>query len=222
MSKVVHLITMIFHIPHSSKYIPAEERAAIILSDDELARELIVMTDSCADELFLMARGKVPPRGYYDGFPQLENGIGMVRAFLDSWEQGRYRLAGLSTGAERVGLITGGLAAGFMVGLAAEAEAISGLRTEPIVVANDFFGPGITVTGLLTGRDILSAVAARDDLGCLVLPPNCLNEDGVTLDDLTVHALAERSDTDVVVGGWDLAASLGACAGTVVGHRSPS
>ena len=44
---------MIFHIPHSSKYIPAEERAAIILSDDELARELIVMTDFCADELFL-------------------------------------------------------------------------------------------------------------------------------------------------------------------------
>lgn len=44
---------MIFHIPHSSKYIPPHERAAIVLSDDELAHELLIMTDSYADELFL-------------------------------------------------------------------------------------------------------------------------------------------------------------------------
>ncbi len=68
------------------------------------------------------------------------------------------------------------------------------------VVVNRFFGESITVSGLLTGRDIIDAFRGEEDDGVLVLPPNCLNRDGLFLDDLTPADLVGELNREIIVG----------------------
>ena len=81
------------------------------------------------------------------------------------------------------------------------------LPVDLVTVDNDFFGHGITVSGLLTGIDIAGAL--RDGPWDLALvPPNCINGDGVTLDDMTLSQLSGAAGLPVAVGGYDLMESL--------------
>ena len=177
---------------------------------DELGERFIY----AADELFLLG-GRLPPQeNYYDSFPQIENGIGMVRAFLDRWERGKLILgnpANLGEGwgtSARIALVTGTLAARFLVPVVDELRSFAVPKATLVPVENDFFGHGITVSGLLTGRDIIAALKGRPhDLA--VLPPNCINGDGLTIDDMTVADLQTATGIPVSVGEYDLARGIG-------------
>ena len=138
----------------------------------------------------------------------------MVRTFLDRWERGKSLLcdiADLSAGwgaSLRMALVTGTLAAKFLAPIVEELKesAIPGATLVP--VENEFFGHGITVSGLLTGRDIITALKGnRHDLA--VLPPNCINGDGLTIDDMTISDLATATGIQITVGEYDLARGLG-------------
>ena len=107
-----------------------------------------------ADELFLLVGRSVPPVEHYDAFPQIENGVGMVRRFLDSWERHRGQLIDGPPRPLHLALVTGVLASAFIEPIAAELNALPSLRAEVVAVGNEFFGRGITVSGLLTGVDI--------------------------------------------------------------------
>ena len=160
-----------------------------------------------ADELFLLLDRHPPEAKYYDAFPQLENGIGMVRSFLDTWQQGKSTLPTTVDQKLRLGLVTGTLAARFMEPIVNELNRIDGLSVDLIPVRNEFFGAGITVSGLLAGVDLLKAISGgRWDLVCL--PPNCINGEGLTIDDMTVPDLQLRAGSPVTVGDYDLAATL--------------
>jgi putative radical SAM enzyme (TIGR03279 family) len=162
------------------------------------------------DELFLLTGRPPPPRDYYDAFPQIENGIGMVRAFLDRWEQDRDPIESLQETSLHLALVTGQLARSFLEPMVAQLPADGGLRAEVVAVANDFFGHGITVSGLLTGQDIIAAVRGGDwDL--VVLPPNAINGDGLTLDDLSVPQIEAAAGIPITVGSYDLAETLRGC-----------
>ncbi|MBT3344778.1 MAG: DUF512 domain-containing protein [Gemmatimonadetes bacterium] len=162
-----------------------------------------------ADELFLLT-GQMPPvAGYYHDFPQIENGIGMVRTLLDGWQTAHGKLASLQP-ERRLAVVTGRLAARFLAPLVEEARTRYGLPVALVVVDNDFFGHGITVSGLLTGQDI--ARALKDGpWDVAVVPPNCINGDGVTLDDMTMVDLAQASGLPVAVGDYDLIGTLSRC-----------
>ncbi|MFA6110189.1 MAG: DUF512 domain-containing protein, partial [Candidatus Latescibacterota bacterium] len=192
----------------------------------ELAREYVDLAETwgrafvgslgerfvyAADEMFLLQGLEPPPVAYYDAFPQIENGIGMVRTFLDRWAAGRARLPAEVPRSLRLGLITGRLAAGFLRPIGAELGAIRGLSVDVLEVANDFFGHGITVSGLLTGQDILRRLQDGPGWDLVLLPPNCVNGDGVTLDDFTVPGLAEAARTTLAVGDYDLASCIAGC-----------
>ena len=164
-----------------------------------------------ADEFFLLTRRTPPGRASYDAFPQIENGVGMVRSFLDTWERQKGQLAALASAAQpvEIALVTGVLASAFLEPIAAELSALSGLRAEAAVVANEFFGTGITVSGLLTGRDIAGRLSGgKWDVA--VLPPNCINGEGLTLDDLTVAELSQECGVPLTVGDYDLASFVAA------------
>ena len=160
-----------------------------------------------ADELFLLAGGFPPAFSYYDAFPQIENGIGMVRSFLDNWDRDKVQLPHKLSNPAHLAMVTGELAAKFLRPVTAHLNSISGLQVDLIPVTNDFFGKGITVSGLLCGEDILGRVKGGPwDL--VMLPPNCINGEGLTLDDKTVPELGAAAGVSLTVGSYDLAAFL--------------
>lgn len=136
-----------------------------------------------ADELYLNAGAPIPPAHEYDGFPQYENGIGMVRSFLDGlpW--------GVDSVASDLTLVTGELFAPIL------RESFP--RSRVLAVANRLFGGNVSVAGLLSGADIADAIAADAAGGVYAVPDVTLNADGVFLDDLTPADVRERARADV-------------------------
>lgn len=140
-----------------------------------------------ADEFYVLADADFPAESYYDDFPQLENGVGMGRQALDHFAQSYASLPRKLDRPQTIHWVTGRSAATFLIPQVIDKlNAIDGLTIEPVVVTNEFFGDTVSVSGLLTGRDILEHLMARKPTGGFVyLPPNCLNTDGLFLDDMT-------------------------------------
>ncbi len=157
-----------------------------------------------ADELYLLAGEPIPEEKAYDGYPQLENGVGMMRLLEEEIRD--YLRDAVPVGASgRVSIVTGTLAADFikrMSGLVREKE--PGLEVAVYGVRNEFFGETITVSGLLTGGDIIRALR-NEPLGeRLLLPINMLRAgERVFLDDMTVENVEEELGVRVVVTDQD-------------------
>jgi len=151
-----------------------------------------------SDEIFLMAGVSLPPKEYYDGFPQIENGVGMVRHFLDQLRQHQRTYPHRLPKAKIITLVTGTAAAPFMAGTVIKhLSQVENLTVHLVVVANKFFSGGVSVSGLLTGSDILKTFQNRTAQGTVILPPNCLNGEGLFLDDLRVADLEGELGVEV-------------------------
>lgn len=155
------------------------------------------------DEFYLQRGEGVPGADRYDGFPLVENGIGMVRRFLDDFEAAFPGLTAIRPSG-RITLVTGALGAGFVSPMAARMSEIDGLNVSVLPVRNDFLGHGITVSGLLAGEDIVRALKAVDPGDRVILPPNCVNHEGILLDDLTPSDIQREIGTAVEVGSYSL------------------
>lgn len=145
-----------------------------------------------SDELYLLADREVPPAGYYDDPAQKENGVGLVRELLDDWTYTREGLPPRLFSGVSATLVCGTLIAPTLAKLAAEASQITGARLMVRPVRNSYFGDTVTVSGLLTGADVLSELKtmALSDVVCI--PRAMLDEMGErTLDDMTTEALAQ-------------------------------
>jgi putative radical SAM enzyme (TIGR03279 family) len=156
------------------------------------------------------ARLDIPNKKYYDDFDQIENGVGMMRKFLDQFQAKQKLLPKSLKGNLSVTLVTGASAFRLIKKIVEDRlNIIPGLRTEVIVVKNDFFGSTVTVTGLLTGADILDTLKRQKRIGDLILlPPNCLNQDSLFLDDMTPQDLEKELDRKVIIGSYDLVETL--------------
>ena len=132
----------------------------------------------------------------------------MVRAFLDTWKSESAELPTEISEPKRIGLITGRLAEEVIKPLVARLNRIENLEVDLLAVDNDYFGHGITVSGLLTGRDIVARLRGEPQRDAIVLPPNCINGDGLTLDDMTVSQLIEEAGVPITVGSYDLMGSI--------------
>jgi len=135
-----------------------------------------------ADEFYLLAGLLPPPAEEYDGFPQLENGIGLVRRLLD--EGINKPLAAKA----RKSLACGTLIAPLLEEMAEEYNALLSMQVEVFPIENRFFGPTITVSGLLTGQDVIEALSGRHLGESLYLPRSMFDASGErTLDGMTVE-----------------------------------
>jgi putative radical SAM enzyme (TIGR03279 family) len=137
-----------------------------------------------ADELYLQAGLALPPGRAYEGFPIVEDGVGLVRRFVDGFPRARPRLPARLTKARAVTVVTGEMFAPTLRVLL-DAVRVEGLTVTLAPIANEWFGRGIGVAGLLTGQDIQGQLAGRV-LGDAVLVPAAAVRDGagVFLDDL--------------------------------------
>ncbi|HVG20810.1 MAG TPA: DUF512 domain-containing protein [Blastocatellia bacterium] len=161
-----------------------------------------------ADEFYLRAGVRLPGRAHYGDYPQIEDGVGMVRRFIiESNRTLRRELAGAA--AIKYGSLHGTIATGelFHPILASFANALNqgwGTRLKVIAPKNHFFGEEITVAGLMAGGDVL---AARDSIegNFLIVPEQaCLKGGHTFLDDLSLKDLERRLGMPVSHGGGSL------------------
>lgn len=134
------------------------------------------------DEFYLLAGKELPPSEYYDGFPQLENGIGLTRNFLNEWDMALKTLQ-YADGAEQAVIPVGESAFRVLQPMMEAFNRQYGTKHSFLSVKNLFFGGHVNVTGLLTGGDILAAVK---DSERLILPGVVLNNDNLFLDDMSL------------------------------------
>lgn len=162
-----------------------------------------------ADELYILAGWDFPPVPAYEEFPVLEDGIGLARKFLDGWRTATRTLPGRLDPPRHVSVATGELFAPYLERSLVALGGIQGLRVSCCPIPNDFFGRGITVSGLLTGQDLLTHLS-RQPLGDLLLVPGVALKDGagVFLDDLTPQDLASRLGVAVKAPGPEPSALL--------------
>lgn len=135
-----------------------------------------------ADEFYIMAEKEIPVPEEYDGFPQIENGVGLCSSLKDEFEEAlEHKKAEPKT---KKSIATGVLAYDFIC------ELIAMLKTDKISVykiKNGFFGENITVSGLLTGGDLISQLKDRELGDELIITKSMLRHDeDIFLDNLTV------------------------------------
>jgi putative radical SAM enzyme (TIGR03279 family) len=161
------------------------------------------------DEWYLVGGQKLPSKRAYDGNALQENGLGMVRDFLDEWKRVRRDEAPQLRHAAQprfasATLVTASLFAPTLAQSAAELAADSGLRIEVMPVENQLLGSGITVAGLLPAQDVVAALRARDTLGDVVVLPRIMfdHPDGVALDDISPLDVAKAIGRPVALADW--------------------
>jgi putative radical SAM enzyme (TIGR03279 family) len=158
-----------------------------------------------SDEFFLRAGRDIPPAAYYEDYPQIENGVGLVRQMLDKWKSaGRSfpRKGKWPAGTWRTYLLVTSCSA--FPFLNAIAQEMIRLRPKAAfhaeAVPNRFFGTTVTVAGLLTARDVISAVrrASRTKrFDRVLLPAVMFNYAGYTLDGYSARRLAKEAGVPV-------------------------
>lgn len=162
-----------------------------------------------SDEWYLTANLPFPPADNYEGYLQLENGVGMTRSMLDEFEAGIADLERIEQQIKEISLATGVLIAPIMEQMIYRLnEKYPNIKVNVYAIQNDFFGKDITVSGLLTGQDIIKQLAGKKLGDYLMLPSSLLksNED-VLLDDITVSHIENALQTPIRIvqsGGTSL------------------
>lgn len=160
------------------------------------------------DEWYLLAEEEVPEEERYDGYLQLENGVGMLRLLFNEFEDAFRQQKGDQRSAE-LSAATGKLAYPYIRRMAERIEErYPGVKIHVYCIRNDFFGERITVSGLITGGDIIAQLKGKRLGSRLLLPCNMLKADeDVFLDDLTVKEVSDALQVPVNIvksSGQDL------------------
>lgn len=178
-----------------------------------LARDILAQVHACqvrcrqklgtgfayaADELYFKAGQAIPAPVEYDEFPQLENGIGLSALFLEELARERAAPPRRARRPARLVLITGELARPLLEAAAQALSEIGGVSARVVVAGNGFFGPEVTVAGLLAGRDLAVALSQCRAGETAVIPGQTLR-DGRFLDDARLEDIAGASPVPVRV-----------------------
>lgn len=161
-----------------------------------------------ADEFYIQADKELPKLFEYEEMPQFENGIGMMRSFLTDFNR-KKRFLRVKNSNKRMAVITGRSAYSIL-----QEKMIQYLKNEIGIkidiygVENKFWGRNVTVSGLLTGRDILNCLKnikkMKNRYDIILLPPNCLNMDNLFLDDISLSELENKVNIPVKVGSYSM------------------
>jgi putative radical SAM enzyme (TIGR03279 family) len=198
---------------HQLRTFTPDESAAIIDYIETRQKQLLAALGTRfvwpADEFYVVAERDFPARAAYEHMPQFENGVGMTREVLTMFNRRRAGLKNIRS-RKRVLFLTGYSAYPFLNRwVVPYVRETLGLHLSIHPVPNRFWGETVTVSGLLTGADLLHDAQKRaDTFDAVVLPPNCLNEDGLFLDDMSLQQFRDALKVEVVVGRYNLAQSI--------------
>jgi len=188
----------------------------------------------CADELYMLAELDLPENEFYEDYPQLENGVGMMRLFMTEFEEALQSHAKTDSSNHTIthnetqlseqpfySIVTGTLAHNYLTNLLKTAtEKYGTIKCNVHPILNEFFGESITVSGLITGHDIITQLKDKDLGEKLLIPQNMLRnmgstadgsphqvDEGIFLDGMTVSELSNALGIPVYIlkqNGTDL------------------
>ena len=146
-----------------------------------------------ADEFYINAKVPIPKAREYDGFPQIENGVGLISSMEEEFEAA-LELIPEKKFNRNIAIATGEIAYGFIKSLADRLMTkCQGLSVTVFPVKNDFFGGGVNVSGLLTGSDLISTLPDLTDFDELLISDSMLRDgEDIFLDDITLTELSEK------------------------------
>ena len=138
-----------------------------------------------SDEFYLIANRNLPGRSQYGQFYQIENGVGLLRNSLDNFRKQVRKFPDSISNRKHIRFITGTLAKSAIEKfISSRLNEIENLFVEVVPIVNDFFGETVTVSGLLTGKDIIEQTLHLPKCDVICLPPRCINYDGYLLDNM--------------------------------------
>jgi putative radical SAM enzyme (TIGR03279 family) len=147
-----------------------------------------------ADEWFLIAGEELPPESHYEDYPQIGNGVGSIRQFLTQFQDiASQKLPTHLETPQQFTWVVGNAVEKAFQPLVQQLNEVEGLDVNLAPLRSDYWGQEITVTGLLTGQDLLAGLQGKD-LGDAILLPSLMLKHGDTcfLDDMTVEELASQ------------------------------
>jgi putative radical SAM enzyme (TIGR03279 family) len=152
-----------------------------------------------SDEFFLRGKAAIPDTSYYEEFTQLENGVGMLSLFKKQFIDEAERAVCDDKFEKRISVATGELAYPHIVELTGKLMGkVPGLKIRVHKIANEFFGDKITVSGLITGRDLITQLKAYKNESVVLVPENMLKHDeDVFLDDITLEDVEKALEAKV-------------------------
>ncbi|MEM6254496.1 MAG: TIGR03279 family radical SAM protein [Cyanobacteria bacterium P01_D01_bin.156] len=210
--------------PAEDELIPVSTAKAneVIAQVQELQQEFKATLGSTfawlADEWFLIARQPLPPESHYETYPQIGNGVGSIRLFLKQFDQAAQSLPNQIKEPKHFTWVVGNAVEKAFEPIVKRLNQVQGLTVTMAALNSDYWGQEITVTGLLTGYDILGKLKRRHLGDAVLLPALMLKkgaktgpEDTYFLDDMTLASLADELQCSVLpVDGID--GLLKACA----------
>lgn len=152
-----------------------------------------------ADEWFLLAGMPVPSARYYEGFPQIENGVGLMRLFLDEWRAARRTLERAPLPTDERTVVCGTLIAPIWQQIAQEMKTL-GAQVHVLPVANRTLGETVTISGLLFAEDVIAALAQSRPSKTVCLPRAMFNAEGtLTLDGYSPTAITTELGIPIII-----------------------
>ncbi len=186
--------------PQEDELIPVTTRKAqeiipqVQKLQQEFKQELGTNFAWLADEWFLIGRQQLPPESHYEDFPQLGNGVGSIRQFIKEFQTvATEMLPAKINSPRRLTWVVGNAVEIAFQPLLEQLNQVSGLTVEFAPCRSNYWGQEITVTGLLTGSDLLENLTGKD-LGEGILLPSLMLKDHDTrfLDDVTLETVSEK------------------------------
>lgn len=177
----------------------AEEAGRVIDMIDSVAEKMLQLHGSrmffAADEFYIKAKRPIPEEEYYEGYPQIENGVGMIRSFLTDFDIAWEDISDMSDSLSEKRIVSVATAKAAYPFIKKSCDMLSGfiknLEINVYEIINEFYGESITVTGLLTGCDMYRQLTDKALGEELFIPENSLKADedvflcGMTLEELS-------------------------------------
>jgi len=154
-----------------------------------------------ADEWFLIAQQELPPESHYEDYPQIGNGVGSIRQFIKQFQETATRmLVSRIKPARGLTWVVGNAVETAFVPLVQQLNKVEGLEVKLAALRSEYWGQEITVTGLLTGQDLLNQLSRKDFGDGILLPSVMLKHDDTRfLDDMTVAEVSHQLGTKIWV-----------------------
>ena len=152
-----------------------------------------------ADEWFLIARQDLPPESHYEDYPQIGNGVGSIRLFIKEFQSIAEEMLPQSINrSRRFTWVVGNAVEQAFQPLVRQLNRVEGLTVNLAAIRSEYWGQEITVTGLLTGQDLLAGLSGRDLGEGILLPALMLKHDDTRfLDDLTVEEVSQKLNVPI-------------------------